>query len=120
MGVLWPPEGEIWLLVTTGGEFGPESELLFEASTAKTKAPESVINIRITWKKWNKMNNLIRIAITEICLDKKLRKNPQYMRQTTTPLLTLIEKLIRSKTKILFYVRNWPCVIISVPNSIRK
>lgn len=65
MGVLWPPEGEIWLLVTTGGEFGPESELLFEASTAKTKAPESVINIRITWKKWNKMNNLIRIAITE-------------------------------------------------------
>lgn len=42
----WPAEGEIWLLVTTGGEFGPESELLFEASTAKTKAPALAIKIK--------------------------------------------------------------------------
>lgn len=30
-----PPDGDIWLFeTTTGGEFGPESELLFEVSTA--------------------------------------------------------------------------------------
>lgn len=73
MAVFCPPDGEIWLLATiTGGEFEPESELLFDVSTETEKCSRFLFNPIASSQRveFRNENTLIRTEKCEAILAK--------------------------------------------------